>query len=117
MSYVDGFLLAVKTARKADYVKVAAEAGAIFKEYGALAVIECWGDDVPAGKLTSMPDAVRCGADETVVFSWVVWPSKAVRDAGNAKLVEDPRMQVPADSAITDSQRMIFGGFVPIVEL
>ncbi len=117
MSYVDGFVLAVKTARKDDFIRIATEAGEVFREHGATAVIECWGDDVPEGKLTSLPMAVNCAEDETVVFSWVLWPSKEVRDAGNTRIMEDPRMQVPHDETIMDSRRMIYGGFVPIVEL
>ena len=62
--------------------------GAVFKEHGALAVVECWGDDVPEGKLTSFPMAVKREPDETVVFGWIVWPSRELRDAAwNARTI------------------------------
>ena len=82
MSYVDGFVVAVPTANREAYRKHAEEALAIFKEHGALRCVECWGDDVPDGKVTSFPMAVKRKADETVVFSWIEWPSKEARDAG-----------------------------------
>ena len=94
-----------------------AEMGApIFKEHGALKVVECWGDDIPDGKVTSFPMAVKKEADEDVVFSWIVWPSKAARDAGNKKVFEDPRMQMPPDGMPFDGKRMIIGGFEVMLE-
>ena len=116
MSYIDGFLLAVPTAKRDEYRKQATIASAVFKEYGALSVTECWGDDVPDGKLTSFPMAVKLEPGETVVLSWIVWPSRAARDAGNAKFMADPRMQPEVFPIPVDGKRMIFGGFVPIVE-
>ncbi len=116
MNYVDGFLLAVKNDKKDAYIKMAKEVGPVFLEHGALKMVECWGDDVPEGKLTSFPMAVKLEKDETVVFSWIVWPSKAVRDAGMKKVMEDPRMKPPADMAF-DGKRMIFGGFQIIVDI
>ncbi len=114
MSYIDGFVAAVPTANREAYRKHAQAAAPVFKEHGALKVVECWGDDVPDGKVTSFPMAVQRKADETVVFSWVVWPSKSVRDAGMKKLMEDPRMR---DMKMPfDGQRMIFGGFQPILD-
>jgi uncharacterized protein YbaA (DUF1428 family) len=115
MTYVDGFVIAVPTANQAAYQKVAEEAAIVFKEYGALKVVECWGDDVPEGKLTSFPMAVKCEENETVVFSWIVWPSREVRDVGNQKVMEDPRMQPPEEMPF-DAKRMIYGGFEAIVE-
>lgn len=108
--YVEGFLIAVPTARKGDYLKVAERAAPIYKEYGAIEVVECWGDDVPPGKVTSFPMAVKLKDDETVVFSWIVWPDKVTRDESNKKIMTDPRMQ-PEEGMPFDAQRMIFGGF------
>ena len=82
MSYVDGFVAAVPTANREAFRRHAEDASKAFREYGALAVAECWGDDVPEGKLTSFPMAVQRKPDETVVFSWIVWPSRLVRDEG-----------------------------------
>lgn len=115
MAYVDGYVLAVPTAKRAAYQKIAEDAAIVFKEYGALKLVECWGDDVPDGKLTSFPMAVKCEENETVVFSWIIWPSRAARDEGNQKAMADPRMQ-PAGEMPFDGKRMIFGGFEMIVE-
>lgn len=116
MPYVDGFVIPVPIANRDAYRKVAEMAAPIFKEHGALKVVECWGHDVPDGKVTSFPMAVKKEANETVVFSWIVWPSKAARDAGNAKVMADPRMQVPPDGMPFDDKRMIFGGFEVLLE-
>lgn len=111
MPYVDGFVIPVPKGKRESYRKMAEMAAPIYKEFGALKVVECWGDDVPDGKVTSFPMAVRKTDDEAVVFSWIVWPSKAVRDAGQAKVMNDPRMQVPPDGMPFDGKRMILGGF------
>jgi uncharacterized protein YbaA (DUF1428 family) len=118
MLYVDGFVLAVPTAKKDAYRTLAQDVGAVFKDHGAIKVVECWEDDVPEGKLTSFPMAVKREANETVVFSWIVWPSKEARDAGNTKVMADPRMEAmdPAQMPF-DGKRMIFGGFEMLVEL
>jgi uncharacterized protein YbaA (DUF1428 family) len=116
MNYVDGFVAAVPTANREAFRKHAAEAAPIFKEHGALTVVECWGDDVPEGKITSFPMAVKCKPDETVVFSWIVWPSRQVRDAGMKKVMDDPRMQPEANPMPFDGMRLIYGGFEVIVE-
>lgn len=105
------------TANKEIYKKQAEAAAAVFKEYGALKLVECWGDDVPEGKITSFPMAVKCKPDETVVFSWMVWPSRAVRDQGMAKAMADPRLQPENNPMPFDGQRMIYGGFEMMVEL
>ena len=117
MSYVDGFVAAVPTANREAYRKHAADGAAVFKEHGAMQVVECWGDEVPDGRLTSFPMAVQRKDDETVIFSWIVWPSKEVRDAGMAKVMADPRMAPEANPMPYDGKRLIYGGFQPIVEL
>jgi uncharacterized protein YbaA (DUF1428 family) len=113
MAYVDGYVLAVPTANRAAYQKIAEDAAAVFKEYGALKVVECWGDDVPDGKLTSFPMAVKCEENETVVLSWIIWSSREARDQGSQKAMADPRLQPIGEF---DGKRMIFGGFEMIVE-
>ena len=116
MPYVDGFVIPVPAANREAYRKLAEMAAPIFKEHGALKVVECWGDDVPDGKVTSFPMAVKKEANETVVFSWISWPSKAARDAGNAKVMADPRMQPPASGMPFDGMRRNFGGFDGMLE-
>jgi uncharacterized protein YbaA (DUF1428 family) len=116
MNYVDGYVLAVPTAKRADYLEFARKAAPIFKDHGALTVVETWGDDVPEGKITSFPMAVKCAADETVVFSWIVWPSRKARDEGMAKAMADPRMEPVNTPMPFDGKRMIFGGFEVILE-
>lgn len=117
MTYVDGFVAAVPTANREKYLKHAKEAGAVFKEHGALKFVECWGDDVPEGKITSFPMAVQRNDDETVVFSWVIWPSRQARDEGMKKVMEDPRVQPDVNPMPLDGNRLIYGGFETIVEL
>ena len=116
MNYIDGFVAAVPTANRAAYRKHAEAAAAVFKEHGALKVVECWGDDVPEGKVTSFPMAVQRKPDETVVFSWIVWPSKSVRDAGMAKVMADPRLKPDVNPMPFDGKRLIYGGFEVLVE-
>ncbi|MEJ7598808.1 MAG: DUF1428 family protein [Kofleriaceae bacterium] len=116
--YVDGFLLAVSKDKLEDYKQMSREAGAIWKEYGALTYVECIGDDVPYGKLTSFPRAVQATDEEIVVFSWITYPSREVRDAANKKVMEDPRMKAWEGKPMPfDGKRMIFGGFTPFLEL
>lgn len=115
MTYIDGFIIPVPKKNRAEYLKMAEQAAAIFKEHGALKVVEAWGDDVPEGKITSFPLAVKCEADETVVFSWVLWPSKKIRDAGSKKVMADPRMQ-PGETIPFDGKRLIYGGFEVMLE-
>ena len=111
MKYVDGFVVAVPAKNKEAYRELAAKAAPLFKEFGALRVVECWADDVPDGKLTDFRMAVKAGSDEEVVFSWIEYPSKEVRDAANATMMADPRMKALGDSMPFDGKRMIFGGF------
>jgi uncharacterized protein YbaA (DUF1428 family) len=117
MNYVDGFVAAVPTANREKYRMHAEKAAAVFKEHGALNVVECWGDDVPEGKVTSFPMAVKREADETVVFSWITWPSRQVRDEAWKKVMADPRLQPEANPMPFDGKRLIYGGFETIVEV
>ncbi len=113
-SYIDGILLAVPSAAKDAFAQHARDMAEVFKAHGALQVTECWGDDVPDGKLTSMPMAVQRQDDETVVFSWIVWPSRAARDSGMKAVMEDPRSR--GDMPF-DGKRVIFGGFRVLVHV
>lgn len=117
MNYVDGFICAVPNANKDAYIDYAKKYGAVFKEYGALSVVDCWGDDVPEGKLTSFTMAVKREADESVIFSWITWSSKAVRDEAWKKLMEDPRMSPQNNVMPFDGKRVIYGGFQIISEV
>ena len=114
MNYVDGFVVAVPAANKQAYLEQAREALPLFKEFGATRMVECWGDQVPDGKVTDFKRAVQAKEDEVVVFSWIEWPSKEVRDAGMKRMMDDPRMK---DMKMPfDGQRMIYGGFAPILD-
>ena len=115
MPYVDGFVAAVPNANRDAYQAHAASMAALFREFGALRVVETWGNDVPEGKLTSFPLAVQRAEDETVVFSWVEWPSKEVRDAGWQAMMQDPRMAETGEMPF-DGKRMIYGGFQMIMD-
>ena len=112
--YVDGFLAAVPAGNKQAYLDMAKKAAAVFKDYGAVRIVETWGDNVPDGKVTDYKGAVKATPDEKIVYSWVEWPSKQVRDEGWKKMMEDQRMkdhQMPFDG-----KRMIYGGFAPILD-
>ena len=111
MSYIDGMLAPVPSANKDRYLEHAAKATAVFKKHGALSVTECWGDDVPEGSVNSLRSAVLLKEGETVVFSWIVWPDKATRDAGMAKVMQDPEMSPAVNPMPFDGKRLIFGGF------
>ena len=117
MSYIDGFVIAVPTAKRQEFIEHASAIDPVFLKYGAIRVIECWGDDVPAGKLTDFHRAVQAKADETVAFSWIEWPDKATRDAGMKKIMEDPSFSFENNVPPFDGKRMIYGGFVPVVTL
>lgn len=117
MAYVDGFVCAVPTANREKYRLHAEAAAVVFKEHGALKVVECWGDDVPEGEFTSFSQAVQKQDDETVCFSWILWPSKQVRDAGLKKVFADERVTPEANPMPFDGKRMIFGGFETLVEV
>jgi uncharacterized protein YbaA (DUF1428 family) len=115
MSYIDGFVIAVPTKNKDAYIASAKKSWELFREYGALQHVECWGDDVPDGKVTDFKRAVQATADEAIVFSWILWPSKEVRDAGQKKMMDDPRMK-DMDMPF-DGKRMIWGGFAPVFDV
>lgn len=125
MKYVDGFVIAVPTKNRQKFIDHAARADEMFVEHGAIRVVECWGDDVPGGKITDFQRAVQAKDDETVAFSWVEWPDKETRDAAMAKFAEwmenpenaDPRMDPAKNPMPFDGMRMIFGGFSPVVDL
>jgi uncharacterized protein YbaA (DUF1428 family) len=116
MNYVDGFVAAVPVANREAYVKHSRLAAAVFKEHGALKLVECWGDDVPDGELTSFPMAVKRKGDEVVVFAWIIWPSRETRDAGMKAVMADPRLQPDTNPMPFDGRRMIYGGFQVIVD-
>ena len=115
MTYVDGFVAAVPTENRDLYRKIAEEAAAIFKEHGALRVVECWGTDVPHGAVTDFHHAVEAKEGETIIFSWIVWSSKEARDLGNEKVMNDPRMKM--EEAPFDAKRMIYGGFEVMLDV
>ena len=117
MTYVDAFVAAVPSANREAYLKHAEDAAVVFKDHGALKLVECWGDDVPQGEVTSFPMAVKCKDDETVVFSWILWPSREVRNAGMEKVMADPRIQPDRNPMPFDGKRLIFGGFEMILEV
>ena len=114
MSYVDVMLCAVPTSSKRAYVEHAERAAEVFRRHGATAIAECWGDDVPEGELNSLHTAVLRKPEETVVASWIVWPSKQARDAGWEKVTTDPDMA--SEEMPFDGSRMIFGGFDRVLE-
>ena len=118
MDYIDGFLIPVPKKNLAEYKRIAKLAAKVWKEHGALEVRECVAEDVKVGKLTSFPRAVIRKPGETVVFSWIVYKSRADRDRINAKVMKDPRlnemMSTPGKMPF-DAKRMIFGGFEVIV--
>ncbi len=125
MSYVDGFVLAVPTANRQKFIDHAETSDGVFMDLGALRVIECWGDDVPDGKVTDFRRSVQAEADETVVFSWIEWPDKATRDAAMATMTKwmedpehgDPRMDPKKNPMPFDGTRLIYGGFAPVVDM
>ena len=117
--YVDGFVLPLPKKNVAAYRRIARACGKIWLEHGALEYIECIGDDIPPGKLTSFPICVKLKPTETVVFSWITYPSKTQRDQTNKKVMADLRMKKYMEKASMpfDRKRMVYGGFKTIVEL
>ncbi len=118
-SYIDGFLLPVPRAHLDEYRAMSEACVPIWKEYGALSYVETVLDDGACDELRPFPTAAGAKEDEVVVFSWIEYPSKAVRDEANAKIMSDPRLAEHCELAkgIFDCRRMSFGGFRPIVIL
>ena len=116
MAYVDCFVAAVPTANRETYRQHSEQMAGIFKENGAIKQVECWGDDVPKGEVTSFPMAVQSKEDETVVVGWLIWPSKEVRDGAWEKIMQDPRMHNGSNPMPFDGKRLIHGGFDMIFE-
>ena len=116
MPYVDGFVLAVPKQNLEAYKEMARLAGNIWMEHGALSYVECVGDDVPVGELTSFPRAVQAKDDEVVIFSWIVYEDRASRDEIMAKVMADERLKPGMENMPFDGKRMIFGGFRPFLE-
>ena len=116
MNYIDGYVIAVPTANREAYRAKAEKMAGLFKKHGALNVIENWGNDVPEGKLTSFTMAVKREESESIVFSWVTWPSKTVRDEAWKLVMQEPEMQDTSAPSLFDGKRMIYGGFETIVQ-
>ena len=117
MAYVDGFVIPVPAEKLDTYKAQAALCAQVWKEHGALASVECIGDDVPYGTLTSFPRSVEAKDGEIIVFSWIVYESRASRDAVMEKVMADPRMKATMENPPFDGKRMIFGGFQPFLGL
>jgi len=120
MTYVDGFVIAVPSGNREEFVAHARFFDEMIVAEGALRVVECWGDDVKRGKVTDFFGAVQATDDETVCFSWVEWPDKATRDAAHARMMarmEKGEIPKGHETMPFDGKRMIFGGFVPVLEL
>lgn len=117
MKYVDAFVAPVPAANREQYMEHRNIVAAIFKEHGATSYVECWGDDLPDGEITSFPLAVKRSADETVCLGWAVWPSRDFCDQTMRKLMRDERLS-PANCPLPfDCKRLIFGGFEVIVDV
>jgi uncharacterized protein YbaA (DUF1428 family) len=118
MAYLDGYVLPVPDAQRQAYEQMAATFDAVYRKHGALKVVEAWADDVPEGKLTSFPLAVKLEPGESVVFSFILWRDKATRDAGQAAFMEDPLVvDFDHESVMFDGKRMILGGFEVFLDL
>jgi len=115
-NYIDGFILPVPEGKRQAYHDMAAKAAVKFKEYGAVRIIEAWGDDVRDGKITDFRKAVKAEPGENIVFSWIEWPDKATRDAAWEKMMKDPDMQPDKDDMPFDGMRMFWGGFAPLLD-
>jgi uncharacterized protein YbaA (DUF1428 family) len=119
MNYIDGFVVPVPKKNLAAYRRMARLCGKVWREHGALAYVECVADDVKPGKLTSFPQSVKLKAGETVVFAYIVYPSRAQRDRVNAKVMKDPRLAAMMNPKTMpfDGKRMFWGGFKTMVSL
>ena len=114
--YIEGFVTAVPLANKQKFIDHAKKSAEWFMKFGATRIVECWQDDVPAGKNTDFFGAVKSKEDEAVVFSWIEYPSKEVRDASHEKMMKDPAMEEMGKSMPFDGSRMIYGGFSPVLD-
>ena len=114
--YIDGYVYAVPIAAKDEFIAFAKKSAELFRSHGALRVVECWGEDVPEGKVTSFPMAVKKKEDEVVMFSWCEWPDKATRDRAYESMVEDME-KLGLTGMPFDGKRMIYGGFEPVVDI
>jgi uncharacterized protein YbaA (DUF1428 family) len=118
MSYVDGYVLPVPRKNLRAYARMARKAGKIWREHGAIEFRECVADDVKPGKYTSFPQSVKLKPGETVIFSWIVFKSRAHRNSVNSKVMKDPRLADMMDPKALpfDGKRMFWGGFKILVE-
>jgi uncharacterized protein YbaA (DUF1428 family) len=116
--YVDGFVLPVPRNKVDEYRTIARKAGKVWREHGALEYRECVAEDVKAGELTSFPQSVDAKRNETVIFAWITYKSRKHRDAVNAKVMSDPRVQETDEKSMPfDMKRMVYGGFEVIVDV
>jgi uncharacterized protein YbaA (DUF1428 family) len=117
--YVDGFIMPLPKSNVDTYREIATTAGGLWREHGALDYKECIADDVKVGEVTSFPRSVKVEDDETVIFAWITYESRAHRDEVNAKVMDDDRMKALMDPAgdVADYKRMIYGGFEVLVDL
>lgn len=117
MVYVDGFIVPVPKANLDAYQEMARLAGSVWMEHGALSYVECMGDDVPVGELTSFPRSVQASDEETVILAWITYESRAQRDEICAKVMADPRLAGEEWKQVFDGRRMIYGGFETFLTL
>lgn len=117
MAYVDGFLVPVPKDRIEEYKEQARLGEKVWREHGALDYVECIGDDVSYGEVTSFPRAVQAKEDEVIIFSWVVYRSREHRDEVLAKVMADPRLKTDPAAMPFDGERLVFGGFQPFLGL
>ncbi|OYU40707.1 MAG: RNA signal recognition particle [Pseudorhodobacter sp. PARRP1] len=115
MGYIQGFLIAVPKAKKQAYIDSARASAPIFKEYGALRVVETWSETLPDGKITDFKRAVQATGDEAVVFAWIEWPDQETCAAASDRMQTDPRWSAMPEMPF-DAQRMVWGGFAPIFD-
>jgi uncharacterized protein YbaA (DUF1428 family) len=116
--YVDGYVLPVPKKNLDTYRRMARKAGKVWREHGALEFRECVGDDLNVKGMTTFPSRVKAKPGETVVFSWIVFQSRAHRDRVNARVMKDPRLASMMDPKAMpfDSKRMVYGGFKVLVD-
>lgn len=119
MPYVDGFVLAVPKKNVKAYAKMATLAGQVWREHGALEFRECVGDDLNSPWGIPFPKLIKLKPGETVMFSWIVFKSRAHRDKVNKKVMQDPRLKASMEGKEMpfDPKRMAYGGFKVLVEL